>query len=173
MDKDRSHALSWVLEDAVIDLIACSKLYRECEGKGNDPFNNKYHLGLVRMCHSTAIVTLSKLSEAFNGFGKEINKCPDELVSRVRAIKIRIEKSGVYSFRSKYTAHVFDGKTKMPLDLHVGYKALTNIIGEEQSEVLQFYTWLFSPHETTNDVVSILVDLNDYISKYTVRETRY
>lgn len=173
MDKDRAHALSWVIEDAVIDLIACSKFYRECEHNGKDPFKNKYHLGLIRMCHSTAIITLSKLSEAFNGFAKEINHCPEELVSKVRAIKIRIEQSGIYSFRSKYVAHVFDGKTKMPLDLHAGYQALTKIIGEEPSEVFNFYTWIFSPHETKEDIVSVLVDLNEQVSKYTDREARY
>lgn len=175
MDKDRAHALSWVIEDAVIDLIACSKFYRECELNEHDPFSNKYHLGLVRMCYTTAIITLSKLDEVFQGFGKEINQCPEGLALRVRAIKLKIESLGVYKFRSRYVAHVFDGngKDKIPLDIHAGYDALTKIVGQSQEEVSQFYEWLFSSSASGSDVVSVLVELNEYLSNHVSRITRY
>lgn len=175
MDKERAHSLSWVIEDAVIDLIACSKFYRECVRAGHDPCTNKYHLGLVRMCYTTAVITLSKLDEAFQGFGKEINECPPEITKRVRNVKLRIESLGVYKFRSKYVAHVFDGngKNKMPIDIQAGYEALTKIVGTSLAEVEQFYEWLFSSYETDDDVVSTLVSLNEYLSNHVSRPTRY
>lgn len=175
LDKDRAHALSWVIEDAVIDLIASAKFYQECQSKELDPFSNKYHLGLIRMCHTTSIITLCKIDEAINGFGKELNECPEELVKRVREVKTKIESLGVYKFRSTYVAHVFDGKgkNKMPIEINKGYDLFTTIVGKNEQEVSQYYEWLFSPYKTDNDVVSILVFLNDYLSNHVSRSTRY
>lgn len=175
LDKDRAHALYWVIEDAVIDLIASANFYRECQSKKLDPFSNKYHLGLIRMCHTTSIITLCKIDEAINGFGKELNKCPEALANKVRQIKIKIESLGVYKFRSTYVAHVFDGtgKNKMPIEINKGYDLFTTIVGKNTQEVSQYYEWLFSPCNTDNDVVSILVLLNNYLSQYVSRSTRY
>ncbi|PNM96778.1 Uncharacterised protein [Vibrio vulnificus] len=175
LDKDRAHALSWVVEDAVIDLIACSNFYRECRRNGHDPFSNKYHLGLVRMCYTTAIVTLSKLDEAINGFGKEINQCPPEITQKIRTVKQKIESLGVYNLRSKYIAHVFDGKgkDKMPMDIFSAYEALTKSVGKDIEEISNFYEWLFASKKTDCDVVSVLTELNEYLSTHVSRTTRY
>ncbi|ENL1190167.1 hypothetical protein AB4S96_004233 [Vibrio vulnificus] len=95
--------------------------------------------------------------------------------SKIRTVKQKIESLGVYKLRSKYIAHVFDGKgkDKMPMDIFSAYEALTKSVGKDIEEISNFYEWLFASKKTDCDVVSVLTELNEYLSTHVSRTTRY
>ncbi|EDM68438.1 MAG: hypothetical protein COA76_05465 [Moritella sp.] len=50
MDLEKVNQFSWVLTDLIIDLGTVSKFYSECyETSDFEPFENKYHLGNLKM----------------------------------------------------------------------------------------------------------------------------
>ncbi|WP_439502928.1 hypothetical protein [Methylophaga sp.] len=165
----RIEHLKWVLVDLIVDLATTSKLFREIKSReGFDPFSNQYHLGLCRLCNSSAIIALSRLWEALDGYNKEIKDFPAELFQRARSIKQEIEKKKVYQFRSKYTAHLFDKDTKEPLNLEEGYRRLTEIVGNDMVELEEFYEWLCPENideAPCDSVAAVVTDLRDYCSE--------
>ncbi|MEJ6518930.1 hypothetical protein PQI64_04210 [Shewanella bicestrii] len=166
--QDRIANFSWVLSDLIIDLGTSAMFYRECIYNPDfEPFKNKYHLGKLRMCHMSTIVSLSKLSEALNGFASELKTCcPVELVDNAWKFKEQIENKKIFEFRSKYAAHVFDKESKQPLDLKSGYDRFTAIVGKTPDEVLEFYDWINPRVKTDEDLLTLLANINCYLKNY-------
>ena len=162
MNLEKTNKFSWVLADLIIDLGAVSNFYNECnKSEGFDPFKNKYHLGKIRMCHTNAVVGLSKLNEALVGYAHELKACcSKELVSKTWQYTQIIQDKKIYEFRSKYAAHVFDKKTGAPLDLQSGYERLTNIVGSTAEEVQSFYNWI------NIDILDHLIEIQDNLSTH-------
>lgn len=167
MNIEKINQFSWVLTDLILDLGSVSMFYSECYDSSDfNPFENKYHLGKIRMCHMSAIVSLSKLGEALSGYADELKICcPDELVKKTWQHKTIIENKKIYEFRSKYAAHVFDKDTKKPLDLKAGYDRLINIVGSTPKEVQSFYNWINSVKEPNDDLLNHLVEINGNLAK--------
>jgi len=161
MNIEKINQFSWVLTDLIIDLGTVSKFYNECyEDHDFEPFKNKYHLGKLRMCHMSAIVALSKLSEALVGYADELKACcPNELVKKTWQHKKVIEDKKIFAFRSKYAAHIFDDDIKKPLSLQSGYDRFTNIVGNNLEENQEFYNWINSVKEPSDDLLNHLIEI--------------
>lgn len=148
---ERIKELKWVLTDLILDLCAPAEIFREHYSSKNFDISSVRTISICRMYNSHAVIALSKLVEAFNGYGKEIKNFPDSLKEKVYGVKQQLEARNVYKFRSKYVAHVFDDDTKKPVDIDYGYKLLTDIVGKDISELNEFYEWL-SPSEPDSEL---------------------
>ncbi|WP_151172763.1 hypothetical protein [Pseudoalteromonas ruthenica] len=160
--KEKVESFSWVLSDLIVDLGTSSKLYFDCTAEPNhNPEENNYHLGLLRMCYMTTVISLSKLIEALNGFANELKECcPLEVVDTTWQIKRKIENMKVYEFRNKYVAHVFDKETGKPIDLIAGKERLSAIIGSKNEHVSDFYKWV------NQTLLDQLLNINDSLDTY-------
>lgn len=107
---------------------------------GQDPAYKDHYFGLV-VSHNYAMLamTLCKVMEFHGAFRPEL---PTELRSELDAINSRLARSRILDYRNKYVGHLFDAKTKNPLDpaAIIGYwEALL----EGQSEE-EFRAWWWS-----------------------------
>ena len=148
---ERIEELKWVLTDLILDLCAPAEIFRDHYSSNSFDISSLRTISICRMCNSHAVIALSKLVEALNGYGEEIRDFPDSLRKKVYEVKQQLEARNVYKFRSKYVAHVFDNDTKKPVDIEYVYKLLTDIVGKDISELNEFYEWL-SPAEPDSDL---------------------
>ena len=159
---EKLNHLKWVLVDQIVDLtIATTAIREHLEGKDFDPTSQKT-ISYFRMCTTSLIVSLSKLWEALNHYGKEINSFPEDVKSSCRRLKAEIECRKIYQFRSKYAAHIIDDETKKPLSLKEGEKRYSAIVGSTIGEMVAFCDWV-APKNFSSEASSVI---------YTVVKTR-
>lgn len=163
--RERLEHFKWVLVDQVSDLtIATIAIRNHIASDKFDP-HSQHTLSYFRMCTSSLIISLSKLSEVIKHYGKEINGFPRE--TRVALIKLKqeIEKKKIYQFRSKYAAHVIDKATNMPLSLAEGERRYKEIVGKDTSEIVSFCDWICPENyaQNSSSVISVILETRDHI----------
>ncbi len=161
---DKLNHLKWVLVDQIVDLtIATTSIREHLEEKSFDPTSQRT-FAYFRMCTTSLIVSLSKLWEALNHYGKEINSFPEELKLSCRRLKAEIESRKIYQFRSKYSAHIIDDETKRPLSLKDGEKRYRAIVGSTIDEIIGFCDWIAPENfsEAAGSVMYTVVKARDY-----------
>lgn len=161
---ERLNFLKWALCDLIIDLTINTEVLRDALSRSNFSPEDPKNQALVRMVCSSLTVNLSKLSEAFSHFGKEVNALDEPLRAKCLAIKKEIEDRKIYQFRSKYAAHLIDKKTNLPLSLVEGEKKVAVIFGSTIGELNSFCEWVCPPSGKIdpNSVTSVLCELRDY-----------
>lgn len=162
---ERLEHFKWVLVDQICDLsIATTAIRDHIASEAFDP-HSQFTLCYLRMCASSLIISLSKLWEAINHYGKEIQEFPQETNAALNKIKREIERKKIYQFRSKYTAHVIDKVTHTPLNLAEGERRYKAIIGEDTNELLSFCEWVrpadYAQHPSS--VISVVLEARDHI----------
>ena len=161
---EKINHLKWVLVDQIVDLtIATTAIREHFAGQDFDPSSQKT-ISYFRMCTTSLIVSLSKLWEALNHYGKEVNSFPDEVKLSCRRLKAEIESRKIYQFRSKYAAHIIDDETKQPLSLIEGEKRYSAIIGSTIGELIAFCDWIVPKNFNgeTGSVMHTVVTTRDY-----------
>lgn len=164
MNKRLTH-LKWILVDQIVDLTTATCAIRDHIAIMNSESapSPQWSICYFRMCSTSLIISLSKLWEALNHYGKEINNFPTELRASCISLKQEIEKRKIYQFRSKYAAHIIDDETKEPLSLTEGDKRYKEIVGEEVSDLLKFCEWICPQSEPTNSsVVAVVTQARDH-----------
>ena len=161
---ERLNFLKWALCDLIVDLTINAEVFRDAHLRNDFSSEHPKDQALVRMVCSSLTVNLSKLWEALNHFGKEVNALDEPLRSRCLEIKKEIEDRKVYKFRSKYAAHLIDKDTNLPLSLVEGEKRVAAIFGSTIGELSSFCEWVCPPSGQVNpdSVTSVLCELRDY-----------
>lgn len=147
IQKLRLREMGWQLNDLVMDLktpVDVAMLLRI-------EFATKLEvMSLSRMVLGALVVNLCKLLEIANYYGKEIKDLPDDIRSDLLEIKRKIEKKGIYQYRSTYIAHAFTqdkGQPKRALSFGEASQALRAIIDEGLSPVMEnvyaFCRWIY------------------------------
>ena len=161
---ERLNFLKWALCDLIVDLTINTEVLRDAVSRQDfSPEKPRDH-ALIRMVCSSLTVNLSKLWEALNHFGKEVNALDEPLRGKCIEVKKEIENRKIYKFRSKYAAHLIDNDTNLPLSLVEGEKRITAIFGSTIGELNSFCEWVCpSPGKVDpNSVTSVLCELRDY-----------
>lgn len=142
---ERIRHLKWILVDQISDLATGTGAIRaHIETMSTEhPPSEQWSICYFRMCSTFLIVSLSKLWEALNHYGKEISEFPVELRTDCVSLKKEIERRKIYQFRSKYAAHIIDNNTNMPLSLSDGAKRYNEIVGEDVAALVAFCDWIF------------------------------
>jgi hypothetical protein len=91
MNEKLNH-LKWVLVDQIVDLTIATTAIRDHIDAPNFQPESQKSIAYFRMCSNSLIVSLSKLWEALDHYGKEINEFPEELKINCRALKSEIER---------------------------------------------------------------------------------
>lgn len=141
---DRIRHLKWVLVDQISDLTTGTSAIREHIETMNreNPPSEQWSICYFRMCTTFLIVSLSKLWEVMNHYGKEISEFPVDVRTDCISLKKEIERRKIYQFRSKYAAHIIDKDTNMPLSLSEGVKRYNEIVGEDVAALVAFCDWI-------------------------------
>jgi hypothetical protein len=163
---DRIRHLKWVLVDQISDLATGTGAIRShvemmCSKR---PPAEQWSICYFRMCTTFLIVSLAKLWEALNYYGKEINDFPSDLRGNCISLKTEIERRKIYQFRSKYAAHVIDKDTNTPLSFAAGEKRYNEIVGTDVASLLTFCDWIFPEmnHDLESSVMSTVTDARDH-----------
>ena len=163
MNEKLNH-LKWILVDQIIDLtIATTAIREHLASNSFDPTSHKT-AAYFRMCTTSLIVSLSKLWEALNHYGKETNSFPEDVKLSCRTLKAEIERRKIYQFRSKYAAHIIDDETKKPLSLIEGEKRYSAIVGTSIGELVAFCEWVVPEQhgDTTDSVMHTVPKTRDH-----------
>ncbi len=141
---ERVRHLKWILVDQIVDLTTATIAIRDHIQvmQGEHPPSAKWSVCYFRMCSTFLVVSLSKLFEALDHYGKEIRQFPVEIRDSCAALRAEIERRKIYQFRSKYAAHVIDKVTKMPLSLSEGDRRYKEIVGDDVGDLLAFCDWI-------------------------------
>lgn len=164
MDVKKLNYLKWILADQIVDLtIATTSIREHIAAPDFEPTNQK-SISYFRMCSNSLIISLSKLWETLDHYGKEINSFPEELKSNCRTLKSEIEHRKIYQFRSKYAAHIIDKETKQPLSLKDGEKRYIAIVGSTIGDLINFCNCISPEHfnRKPNSVMYTVVTARDY-----------
>ncbi|MFT7404292.1 hypothetical protein [Zhongshania sp.] len=163
MNEKLNH-LKWVLVDQIVDLTIATTAIRDHIDAPNFQPESQKSIAYFRMCSNSLIVSLSKLWEALDHYGKEINEFPEELKINCRALKSEIERKKIYQFRSKYAAHIIDKDTKKPISLVEGEKRYSSIVGENIGDLINFCDWIIPENYNKNpkSVMNTVERTRDY-----------
>jgi len=164
MGKDLN-GMKWLLVDQIQDLtIGVVSVRRKLEELDPSRMANEL-VWFKRMCDIYLIISLAKLFEICDKYGKEINGFPDPIRSDLRDLKAEIERKKIYQYRSKYGAHIFDKDTGKPISLQKGEELFGKIVGLDLLEYLNFYEWIFpnEGYETKKSVLKTIESARDYL----------
>lgn len=141
---ERIRHLKWILVDQIVDLTTATIAIRDHIQvmQGEHPPAAKWSVCYFRMTSTFLIVSLSKLFEALDHYGKEIRQFPREIGDACAALRAEIERRKIYQFRSRYAAHVIDKATKMPLSSTEGDKRYKEIVGDDVGDLMAFCDWI-------------------------------
>ncbi|MFT7008726.1 MAG: hypothetical protein ACJAXJ_003268 [Colwellia sp.] len=162
----RFDEIKWLLVDQIYDLPIAREVFLDYRESLDFDVQSKKHAAIIRMCTSYTILNLAKLWEILDEYGNEVNSLPEPLRKNCINLKKKLVELKVFQFRSKYIAHVFDHdiKPKKPLALESAQKRLNDIVGENMSELADFFNWVCPSKnkELSGSVVGVVSDLRDY-----------
>ena len=108
---------------------------------------------------SYILLSLAKLNE----FYKNYNQCiPSHLHAHAKRIfQKEIESRGIIHFRNKVVGHIYDDKTKQPLEIADIENRLKKIIGADLND---FLSWINNTDSNKESVVRLCEKIRDCIS---------
>lgn len=125
-----------------------------------DPAYIAHYFQLV-VSHNYAglALTLCKVMEFHNAFRDYL---PEALRSELNFVNARLARSRILEYRNKYVGHLFDRKTKKPLDHQTISNYWTALLEGQNEEAFRAWWWSVRSEPELTSVAGIMARIADY-----------
>lgn len=166
IDNEANH-IKWLLNELFVDLPSAISMGREAIQIPDESIHSIIKAaGRLRVCNHSIIISLFKLHEIKQVYGRFLGTLPREVTECFFCDVKEIERRNICKFRSKHVAHIIDNDTRKPISLEKAESLLSSITGHDNSQTLAFYDWI-CPEDWIEKpcVVTSIQNLRDYCWK--------